>query len=167
VKIRNESSDTDNTGNAENSHRYKIMTNISEGFHANCVVCGSANSNGLQLNFVSGDDGSITAKFNCDEAFEGYRGIVHGGMISSILDGAMTHCMFAHGKTAVTAELSTRFRHPILIRQEATVSAMIERSFHPLYVLKAKIVQSGQLKATATGKFLDRPQLSSPKAEIL
>ena len=139
--------------------RQDIVTNMSNRVHPNCIVCSLANSRGLQLDFVSGDDGSITATFTCDETLEGYRGIMHGGMITSVLDGAMTHCMFAHGKTAVTAEMSTRFRHPILIRQVATVSAQLKRSSHPLYLLKAKIVQAGQVKATATGKFLDRPQL--------
>ena len=136
-----------------------IVTNISNKVHPNCVVCSLANSRGWQLDFLSGDDGSIAATFTCDETLEGYRGIMHGGMISSVLDGAMTHCMFAHEKTVVTAEMSTRFRHPILIRQVATVSARIKRSSHPLYLLKAKIVQAGQVKATATGKFLDQPQL--------
>ncbi len=131
-----------------------IITNISARVHPNCVVCSLANTRGLQLDFASGDDGSITATFSYDEALEGYQGVMHGGMISSILDGAMTHCMFAHGKTAVTAEMSTRFRHPILIRQEATVSARIERSSHPLYLLEAQIVQAGQVKVTAKGKFL-------------
>lgn len=139
--------------------RQDIVTNMSDKLHPNCVVCSLANSRGLQLDFVSGDDGSIAATFTCDETLEGYQGIMHGGMISSVLDGAMTHCMFAHGKTAVTAEMSTKFRHPILIRQVATVSALIERSSHPLYLLKAKIVQAGQVKATAIGKFLDQPQL--------
>ena len=136
-----------------------IVTNMRNRVHPNCVVCSLANGRGLQLDFVSGDDGGIAATFTCDETLEGYRGMMHGGMISSVLDGAMTHCMFAHGKTAVTAEMSTRFRHPILIRQVATVSALIERSSHPLYLLKAQIIQGGQVKATSTGKFLDQPQL--------
>ncbi len=136
-----------------------IITNISGRVHPNCVVCSLANTRGLQLDFVSGDNGSVTATFNCNEALEGYQGVMHGGIVSSILDGAMSHCMFARGKTAVTAEMSTRFRHPILIRQMATVSARIERSSHPLYLMEAKIVQAGQVKATATGKFLDRPEL--------
>jgi acyl-coenzyme A thioesterase PaaI-like protein len=92
---------------------------------------------------------------------------MHGGVISAILDGAMTHCMFAQGKTAVTAEMSTRFRHPIMIRQMATVSAHIERSCHPLYLVKSQIVQAGEIKATATGKFLDQPQLLIQGQEIL
>jgi acyl-coenzyme A thioesterase PaaI-like protein len=36
--------------------------------------------------------------------------MLHGGVISSILDGTMTNCLFAHGTVAVTAELRVRFR---------------------------------------------------------
>ena len=139
--------------------RQDIATNMSNKVHPNCVVCSLKNGRGLQLHFLSGDDGAIVAMFVADETLEGYRGMVHGGMICSILDGAMTHCMFAHGKTAVTAEMSTRFRHPVLIRQVADVSARIRQSFHPLYLLEAKIVQGGRVKVTATGKFLDQPRL--------
>ena len=71
----------------------------------------------------------------------------------------MGHCIFARGQAAVTVEMVTRFRHPVVIHQEASVSARIERSSHPLYILEAQIVQAGQVKATATGKFLDQPQL--------
>lgn len=147
--------------------RRDIVANIGNKIHPNCIVCSFANDRGLHLDFVSGDDGGITATFNCDEALEGYRGVMHGGVISAILDGAMTNCMFAEGKTAVTAEMSTRFRHPILIRQPATVSAHIERSCHPLYLVKSQIVQAGEIKAVATGKFLDQPQLLIQGQEIL
>lgn len=136
-----------------------VTTDIRSRVHPNCVVCSSDNAKGLHLEFVPADDGCIIATFQCDKAFEGYSGFLHGGMSSSVLDGSMTHCMFAHGKTAVTAEMSTKFRHPILIRQMAAVSARIKRSSHPLYILEAQIVQASQVKATATGKFLDQPQL--------
>jgi len=136
-----------------------ITTNIRNWIHPNCVVCSLDNAMGLHLEFVSGYDGSISATFSCDEAFEGYPGFLHGGVISSILDGAMGHCIFARGQAAVTVEMATRFRHPVVIHQEASVSARIERSSHPLYLLEAQIVQAGQVKATATGKFLDQPQL--------
>jgi len=136
-----------------------IAANIRNRVHPNCVVCSLDNTKGLHLEFVSGYDGSISATFNCDEAFEGYPGFLHGGVISSILDGAMGHCIFARGQAGVTVEMATRFRHPVIIHQEASVSARIERASHPLYILEAQIVQAGQVKATATGKFLDQPQL--------
>lgn len=135
------------------------VNSLSDRVHPNCVVCSPANTRGLQLEFVPGADGGVTATFRCGKALEGYPGVVHGGIISSILDGAMGHCMFLRGQVAVTVEMTTRFRHPVMIREEATVSACIERAAHPLYLLEAQIVQAGQVKATAQGKFYDQPEL--------
>ena len=143
-----------------------IAGNIRNWIHPNCVVCSLANSKGLHLEFVSTNDGGITATFQCDEAFEGYPGVLHGGVISSILDGAMGHCMFARGRTAVTAEMTVRFRHPVVINQEAKVLARISRSSHPLYQLEAEILQAGQIKATAKSKYFDQPQLIEISEEI-
>ena len=133
--------------------------NIRNWVHPNCVVCSSTNNKGLHLEFVSSNDGGITATFQCDEAFEGYPGVLHGGVISSILDGAMGHCMFARGQAAVTAEMTIRFRHPVVTNQEAAVSARIARSSHPLYILEAEIRQAGQVKATAKSKYFDQSRL--------
>jgi len=63
--------------------------------HSNCVVCSPANGRSLCLKFTASDDGGVEACFHCDRAFEGYAGILHGGVIASLLDGAMTNCMFA------------------------------------------------------------------------
>jgi len=140
--------------------QHSTMSNISDRVHPNCVVCSPFNTNGLHLEFISREDGGITATFTCGKDLEGYPGVVHGGIISSVLDGAMGHCMFYRGQVAVTVEITTRFRHPVVINEEATVSARIERAAHPLYLLEAQIVQAGQVKATAQGKFYDQPELA-------
>jgi len=74
--------------------------------------------------------------------------------------------MFVRGQTPVTAEMTIRFRHPVITNQEAAVSARITRSSHPLYLLEAVIIQGGQVRATAKAKFLDRPQLIDSSEEI-
>lgn len=127
--------------------------------HPRCVVCSSANAGGLHLKFEGNGDGSVQATFQCDEIFEGYPGIMHGGVILSILDGAMCNCMFARGLATVTVEMTTRFRHPVVTGQEATVSARITRYSHPLYLLEAEIRQNGKVKVTAKGKYYDQPKL--------
>lgn len=138
----------------------KKVENICNRIHNKCVVCGSSNPRGLQLKFEIADDGSVGAKFRCDNSFEGYPGSLHGGVIMSVFDGAMGHCLFARGQTAVTVEMTTRFRFPVLTGQEAAVSAHITRSAHPLYLLNAEIIQDGIVKATAQGKFYDQPKLA-------
>lgn len=137
------------------------INDISDKVHPNCVVCSLANTKGLQLEFLSGEDGYITATFTCDRTLEGYPGVVHGGIVSSILDGAMGHCMFSRGQVAVTVEMTTKFRHPVVTNQQAIVSANITRFSHSLCLLEAEIVQNGKVKATAKGKFFNQGRKSA------
>ena len=125
--------------------------------HPRCVVCSRPVPNGLGLKFQVLPDGSVTASFGCGKGFEGYGGMLHGGVISAIADGAMTNCLFAHGIAAVTAEMTVRFRHPIALDAVAVVRAHINRSQAPMHIVEAQIVQAGQVKAKATGKFMERP----------
>ena len=138
---------------------HKTIADMGSRVHPECIVCSVANDKGLHLKYDVVDDGSIKAIFQCNKAYEGYPGIVHGGVISSILDGAMGHCMFARGQIAVTVEMTIRFRCPIIIGNDATVLARITRSSHPLYILEAEIIQNGEVKATAKSKFYDQPGL--------
>jgi uncharacterized protein (TIGR00369 family) len=104
-------------------------------------------------------DDSITADFDLDETCEGYRDSPHGGVTSALLDASMGHWMFAHGLAGVTAELNIRFRHPLRLGEPARAIAELTRASHPLYVLQARVVQNGQVKARATGKFIHKPEL--------
>ena len=138
---------------------HKNLCEIRNSVHPKCVVCSPANIRGLHMNYDVDGDSGVRATFECDYTFEGYPGMVHGGVLSSILDGAMGNCMFAHGLATVTVELTTKFRHPVMIGQQALVSARIIRHSHPLYLLEAEIVQDGTVKATAKGKFYNQQQL--------
>ena len=137
----------------------KTLNNIRDQVHPKCIICSLTNANGLHLKFDVDDNGSVKTDFQCNDVFEGYPGILHGGIISSILDGAMCNCMFARGKAAVTAEMTTKFRHPVAICRNATVSARITRFLRLLYLLEAEIIQDGEVKVTAKGKFYDQPDL--------
>lgn len=137
---------------------------IGQNAHPYCVACSLLNEKGLHLNFEADDDG-VVAHFECDRDCEGYPGILHGGIIATILDGAMGNCLFARGLAAVTVEMTTRFRHPIYTNRPATVNARLVRDAAPLYLLEAEIVQDGQLKATAKGKFYNQPQLAQSRVE--
>jgi acyl-coenzyme A thioesterase PaaI-like protein len=102
----------------------------------------------------TGGDG-VQAELDCDDSLQGYDGRLHGGVIAAALDGAMTHCLFELGRTAVTAELNVRYRHPVLTGRPATVRAWLERDLGPLYVLGAELVQDGVVKAASSARFLE------------
>jgi len=115
-----------------------ILIKIRDRVHPNCFVCNLANPKGLHIEYVLSDsDEEVRASFWCDKRYESFPGVVHGGVISSILDGAMCNCLFVRGKTAVTVEMITRFRHSVKVGRMATVSARITR-----YVLLSRMGNS-------------------------
>ncbi len=123
--------------------------------HPECFVCAAHRPNGLGIRFRAGADGSIRATFERGRLFQGYRGMVHGGVISAILDGAMTHCLFARGKGGVTARLIVRFLRPVGAGRPAEVRAWLKDYSPPLYVLESELSQDGKVAARATAKFID------------
>ncbi|MEX0681424.1 MAG: PaaI family thioesterase [Balneolales bacterium] len=136
----------------------KSVSGNIEQIHSRCIACGSENEDGLHLRFEKIEEERLTAKFQCNDGYQGYSGILHGGIVSLILDSAMCNCVFAQGKAALTAEMNVRFHHPVLTEREAWVSAIIKRSSHSLYFLEAEIVQDNEIKASATAKLLDQSE---------
>ncbi len=128
---------------------------IQANVHPFCLVCSGSNPHGLALKFDVKNDGSVTASFTGNPDMEGYQGLLHGGMIASLLDGAMTNCLFAHGLVAVTAELNVRFRKPVVIGREILIRAWMEKPDPPLYLMRADLNQDCCIKATAQGKFFE------------
>jgi len=125
--------------------------------HERCVVCGRGGECGLGLHFRLCDDGSVEAGFAGKRTLQGYEGILHGGVLSALLDGAMTNCLFAYGIVAVTGRMTVRFRHPVLWHTPLTIRGRLLRSQPPLHMVSAEILQNSQIKAKATGKFMEKP----------
>jgi acyl-coenzyme A thioesterase PaaI-like protein len=99
-------------------------------------------------------DGSVKGVFVASVPFEGYSGLLHGGIAAAFLDGAMTNCLFAHGIEALTAELRVRYREPVAVPGEIVTRATLTESHGRLFLLRAELHQQGRLKATAIGKFV-------------
>lgn len=97
----------------------------------------------------------MRARFDCGEIFQSYSGLIHGGIVSLLLDGAMTNCMFAKNKKTVTGMLTVRYKHPVAINRTAEISARLAKSVPPLYYLEAELSQDGKVLARATGKFME------------
>jgi acyl-coenzyme A thioesterase PaaI-like protein len=124
--------------------------------HPFCFVCSGSNPMGLALRYAPQPDGSVSARFLGHSALEGYPGLLHGGVIAALLDGAMTNCLFALGNPALTVELKVRYHAGVFAAEESLIQARLEDDSHGLYQLRAELRQSGVVKASATGKFMSR-----------
>jgi acyl-coenzyme A thioesterase PaaI-like protein len=93
-------------------------------------VCSPSNAAGLAVHFNMASDGSVTALYCGLPEVEGYPGLLHGGVIAALLDGAMTNCLFAHGTVALTVELNVRYRATVSCCEECKISATLEQTTH-------------------------------------
>lgn len=130
--------------------------------HPFCTVCGERNADGLGLRFIQQDNGCVKAEFCLDGAQQGYIGMPHGGVIASVLDGAMTNWLLMHGIAAVTMELKVQYRHVMALHRMACVQARLKESSSTIYVLTAQISQDEEVMARAEGKFVHQPDLAGP-----
>jgi acyl-coenzyme A thioesterase PaaI-like protein len=124
--------------------------------HELCVMCGAGNPTGFHLRFTRTAPDEVVAEFTGGAALEGYRGLLHGGITSALVDGAMTNCLFSLGIVAVTAELTVRYLAELRADRQVRITARRCRSRGPLHELTAEIRQDGRLAVRARGKFLDR-----------
>jgi uncharacterized protein (TIGR00369 family) len=134
--------------------RQATLESLAAAEHARCLMCGSANDLGLKLRFRVQSDGSVLAMFPCRETFQSYPENLHGGVISALLDAAMTNALFSVGVVGVTAELTVRFLAPVLLNRGSVVRASIEKDAHPLYYIRSDLKQDRKLMARATATFL-------------
>ncbi|TWH45172.1 PaaI family thioesterase [Sporomusa sp. KB1] len=115
-----------------------------------CFACGPRNPIGLKLTFWEENDVYLT-DFTAGPEHQGYNGIMHGGLISTLLDEIMARYLYAQGLTAVTAKLEVRFRQPTPIREKLTISGWITSKRGKMVELAGKItLQDGTV--TAEGK---------------
>lgn len=75
-------------------------------------------------------------------------------MTCALLDSAMTHCLFNQAIEAVTGELKVKFVRPVPCRTRLRLKAWLEKTFDPLYVLKAELSCDDCLLASAEAKFM-------------
>jgi uncharacterized protein (TIGR00369 family) len=125
--------------------------------HQQCLLCGPAAALGFKLSFRVQADGSVLARFPCREVLQGYPQMLHGGVISALLDAAMANALFSVGIVGVTADLSVRFLAPVALDRGAVVRAFVEKSRHRLFYVRSGLEQDGKLMARACGKFLVMP----------
>ncbi|MBI5408413.1 MAG: PaaI family thioesterase [Nitrospirae bacterium] len=127
------------------------MELIDDGY---CFVCGENNPIGLRLDF-SFDGKTIKTEFVSRKEHQGYFNIVHGGIISTLLDEAMVKLAIEMGMPAVTAQMDIRLRKALNVGEKIIVEAEILKDTKKIIEAYAKAVtEEGIIAADAHGKLM-------------
>ncbi len=128
--------------------------------NGNCFVCGPKNPNGLKLTFeIDREKQTLKTTFVASPIFQGWDGIVHGGIISTLLDEAMAKLVHELGFQSVTASLEIRFKKPAPILEPLQILGTISEINKRLIRAKAHVAkEDGTILATGVSTFLRQSQ---------
>ena len=123
---------------------------ISIGISDLCFGCGQNNPCGLKLKF-EWDGKQVRGEFTPNKFHQGWEGIIHGGIITTILDEAMGYAAFYEDIRCVTGAMQTRFKRPLLIDEPIIVTASLTKKTRRFVETEAKVtLMDGTLIAECT-----------------
>jgi len=119
-----------------------------------CFACGPRNPIGLRLVFAE-EDGRYVTHFTPGPEHQGFVGVTHGGIVSTVLDEAMARLVYVRGRRAVTARFSVKFRSPAVTGEELIVAGWVDSEKGRVLECAAEARNSrGELIATAESRML-------------
>jgi uncharacterized protein (TIGR00369 family) len=123
--------------------------------YSNCFVCGDKNPIGLKARFFF-DGAQARTEITADSRFEGYQRILHGGIISTLLDEVMIKAVLARDIYVVTAEMTVKFIRPVNVGDRLHFRGWVTRQRGRVWLTDG-VAEDSQANpyATATGKYIE------------
>jgi len=123
--------------------------------HNRCFGCGQANPDGLRLDFLLAEDGSVVCLPTIPDIYEGPPGIVHGGIIATLLDEVMSKTVRALGLTGLTSQLEIVYRFPVHSGVPIRLEGRLVRIEGRKHWTEARLLDSkGRVLAEGKGLFV-------------
>jgi uncharacterized protein (TIGR00369 family) len=121
----------------------------------NCFACGTLNSGGLGL-ALHVEPGRSWVSLALESRFEGWEGVIHGGILATILDEVMAWSLVGEDSWGVTARMAVEFRRPVHVGVPIRAEGRIARSRRRIVDTTGRIVEeaTGEELATATGVYV-------------
>jgi acyl-coenzyme A thioesterase PaaI-like protein len=138
----------------------------------NCFVCGLDNPYGLKLKFFERKSGEVISEYTVPEQFQGYPGVVHGGVVAAMLDETAGRALMGGDppRFMYTARLDLRFRKKVPVGQPLKLVGRMNMSKGRTAKASSFIYDSsGSLLAEANALLIDVPEevVSSVDLEAL
>jgi len=130
-------------------------TLLSHSAQNNCFGCGQSNPVGLRLLFSQTADHTVFCEAVITENYEGPPGYLHGGMIATLLDEAMSKANRARGVTAMTRQMQIEYLRPVPSNSPIRIEGRVTRSEGRKHWTESHIQDvEGKVLAKATGLFI-------------
>ncbi len=121
----------------------------------NCFGCGPGNPNGLKMKFFT-DDNSVFSRIIIPSHLCGWDNLVHGGVLSTILDEIMSwSAIYLLKKFILTKSITVDFLHPVYVGDEVqAVGRVLKMSDKREALMEGKLLKNGnKICARSRGTF--------------
>jgi uncharacterized protein (TIGR00369 family) len=120
-----------------------------------CFCCGKDNERGLHLAITYPEPGAAEAELLVPEWFSGWKSVTHGGLLATLLDELMAHACAALATAAVTAEMTVRYKKPVVTGTRIRVVGRMDGNRGRILTARGWIHDSdGDVAAEATARFV-------------
>lgn len=119
----------------------KITNRLSSENDANCFGCSNRNPRGLKMDFFEDGD-EIVCFWDPEWYYDGWNGMLHGGISASLLDELGEWLVFSKLDTAgVTTDLNVKYKKPVITTQgKIEIRGKITRQIKNLAIIEACIL---------------------------
>lgn len=119
-----------------------------------CFACGRKNENGLKLKIIETAEG-VKTKIILPQWAQGYNKIVHGGIISTILDEMAIWAAYKKGYKSATAELNVHLKKALKVDDEYIAKGRIVDVKHRLIQAQSEVMnRDNEIMASADVKLI-------------
>ena len=137
-------------------HTIENLTPLPHTAQNRCFGCGEANPIGLHLEFFLADDGKVVSMAQVADAFEGPHGLLHGGIIATLLDEIMSKAVRSHGIVGMTRHMEVDYLRPVPSLAPIRMEARVTRNEGRKHWAEAKILDAGgTMLAHGKGLFVE------------
>ena len=137
-------------------HSHEPLTPFAHSANNRCFGCGQANANGLRLEFLLAPDGAVVSLPVVPDAFEGHPGYLHGGIIATLLDEAMSKAVRVLGRPSMTRKMEVEYLRPVPSGAPLRIEGRVVRSEGRKHWAEAVIVDAEETAlAQGNGLFIE------------
>ncbi len=120
---------------------------------SNCFVCGTDNPEGMRAPFEVDREGRTSfCRMVIPGRFQGWRDVIHGGILAALLDEACVHACRTVGPFPVTAEVTVKYRKPVMADTEIVIRGWVTGQRRRLLEAQATLSIEGEIHAEAVAK---------------
>jgi acyl-coenzyme A thioesterase PaaI-like protein len=130
-----------------------------------CFVCGVENPVGLHLSFYVSGPGEVTVDFTPPEHYQGYPGVLHGGIVASVLDETAGRTLMGNfpPRFLFTAKLEVKYRKNVPVGEPLKIIGRAGKDRGRMAEAWSGIYnQAGVLLAEADALLVDVPNPPDP-----